>query len=64
MSDREARFERMLEGIQADYADTVRKMDALRTENKTKTVTFRQLMGNKLMYQTMLSMYREYGLID
>lgn len=64
MSDREARFERMLEGIQADYADTVRKMDALRAENKTKTVTFRQLMGNKLMYQTMLSMYREYGLID
>ena len=64
MSDREARFERMLEGIQADYADTVQKMDALRAENKTKTVTFRQLMGNKLMYQTMLSMYREYGLID
>ena len=64
MSDREARFERMLEGIQADYADTVRKMDALRAENKTKTVTFRHLMGNKLMYQTMLSMYREYGLID
>ncbi len=64
MSEREERFERMLEGIQENYADTVRRMDALRAEGKTKTVTFRQLMSNKLMYQTMLSMYREYGLID
>ena len=54
----------MLSGIQADYAETVRKMDALRAENKVKTVTFRQLMGNKLLYQTMLGMYREYGLIE
>ena len=64
MSEREERFERMLEGIQENYADTVRRMDALRAEGTTKTVTFRQLMSNKLMYQTMLSMYREYGLID
>ena len=64
MSEREERFERILEGIQENYADTVRRMDALRAEGKTKTVTFRQLMSNKLMYQTMLSMYREYGLID
>ena len=64
MSEREERFERMLEGIQENYADTVRRMDALRAEGKTKTVTFRLLMSYKLMYQTMLSMYREYGLID
>ena len=64
MSEREERFERMLSGIQADYAETVRKMDALRAENKVKTVTFRQLMGNKLLYQTMRGMDREYGLIE
>ena len=64
MSKREERFERMLQEIQAEYAAIERKMSVLRTEGKTRTVTFRQLMGNKLMYQSMLSMYREHGLIE
>ena len=64
MSEREERFERMLQEIQAEYAAIERKMAALRAEGKTKTVTFRQLMGNKLMYQSMLSMYRDHGLIE
>ncbi|MDO5325076.1 MAG: hypothetical protein Q4G06_13795 [Clostridia bacterium] len=64
MSEREERFERMLQEIQAEYAAIERKMSVLRAEGKTRTVTFRQLMGNKLMYQSMLSMYREHGLIE
>ena len=64
MSEREERFERMLEGIQENYADTVRRMDALRAEGKTKTVTFRQLMSNKLMYQNMMALYKLYDLYD
>ena len=64
MTEREARFEKMLQEIQAEYAAIEQKMAALRAEDKTKTVTFRQLMGNKLMYQSMLSMYREHGLIE
>lgn len=64
MSEREERFERMLQEIQAEYAAIERKMSVLRVEGKTKTVTFRQLMGNKLMYQSMLAMYREHGLIE
>ena len=64
MSEREERFEKMLQEIQAEYAAIERKMAVLRAEGKTKTVTFRQLMGNKLMYQSMLSMYREHGLIE
>lgn len=64
MSEREERFERMLQEIQAEYASIERKMAVLRAEGKTKTVTFRQLMGNKLMYQSMLSMYRDHGLIE
>ena len=63
MSEREERFERMLQEIQAEYAAIERKMSVLRAEGKTRTVTFRQLMGNKLMYQSMLSMYRDHGLI-
>ena len=64
MSEREERFERMLQEIQAEYASIEQKMAVLRAEGKTKTVTFRQLMGNKLMYQSMLSMYRDHGLIE
>ena len=64
MSEREERFERMLQEIQAEYASIEQRMSVLRAEGKTKTVTFRQLMGNKLMYQNMLSMYREHGLIE
>ena len=64
MSEREERFERMLQGIQAEYAAIEQKMAVLRAEGKTKTLTFRQLMSNKLMYQSMLSMYRDHGLIE
>ena len=64
MSEREERFERMLQEIQAEYAAIERKMSVLRAEGKTRTVTFRQLMGNKLMYQSMLAMYRDHGLIE
>ena len=64
MSEREERFERMLQEIQAEYASIEQKMAVLRAEGTTKTVTFRQLMSNKLMYQSMLSMYRDHGLIE
>ena len=64
MSEREELFERMLQEIQAEYASIEQKMAVLRAEGKTKTVTFRQLMSNKLMYQSMLSMYRKHGLIE
>ena len=64
MSEREERFERMLQEILAEYASIEQKMAVLRAEGKTKTVTFRQLMGNKLMYQSMLTMYRQHGLIE
>lgn len=64
MSEREERFERMLQEIQVEYASIEQRMAVLRAEGKTKTVTFRQLMGNKLMYQSMLSMYRDHGLIE
>ena len=64
MSEREERFERMLQEIQAEYAAIERKMSVLRAEGKTRTVNFRQLMGNKLMYQSMLAMYRDHGLIE
>ena len=64
METREEKFEGMLQAVLARYRDTVSKMDALKAAGKTKTVTFRQLMGDKLTYQNMLILYQLHGLID
>ena len=57
-------FERMLSDVQESQRQTIARMDALKAQGKEKTVTFRQLMSSKLMYQSILSMYRSYGLIE
>ena len=57
-------FEKMLAAVQQNYAAADGKMQQLKQDGKEKTVTFRENLGNKLMYGNMLSMYRLYGLID
>ncbi|WP_434310395.1 hypothetical protein [Hominifimenecus sp. rT4P-3] len=57
-------FEKMLTKVKQDYEDADRKMKTLKSEGKEKTATYRQLMGNKLQYQNMLSIYKAYGLMD
>lgn len=57
-------FEDMLAAILRQYDDTAEKMAKLKVEGKEKTVTYRQLFANKLQYQTILSYYRTYGLLN
>ena len=57
-------FEKMLTDILAQYDSVAQKMALLKDEGKEKTVTYRQLFANKLQYQTILSYYRTYGLLD
>lgn len=64
MTEREKNFEKMLEAVKRNYLDTQTKMDRLKAQGKTKSATYRQLMGSKMMYQNMLSLYQLYGLID
>ena len=64
MSQREENVEKMLACVRQKYADTVAKMEELKAADKTKSATFRQLMGDKLMYQNMLMLYKLYGLIE
>ncbi len=63
MSEREEKFEEMLQAIQKEYDDTVSKMEKMKVEGKSKTVTYKQLMSTKLMLQNMLSRYEIYGLM-
>lgn len=64
MTEREEKFEKMLSDIQQNYADVAKKMEKLKEEGKTKSATYRQLMGTKMNYQNMLSLYKIYGLIE
>ncbi|MBD5402673.1 hypothetical protein HDR58_07735 [bacterium] len=64
MSEREEKFKKMLQAIQKEYNDTVSKMEKLKMEDKTKTVTYKQLMGTKVTLQNMLSRYEIYGLLE
>ena len=53
-----------LENIQREYESIQRQMDDLKDQGKTKSATYRQLMGRKMTYQSMLSMYEVYGLTE
>lgn len=55
-------FEKMLAAIEENYIGIVNKMEALKAQGREKSATYRQLMGNKLMYKDMLSLYELYGL--
>lgn len=57
-------FEKMLSAVQNGYETANNKMVKLKAEGKEKTATFRQLMGDKMLYKSMLSMYKIYGLTD
>ena len=64
MSEREEKFERMLKDVKEKYATINEKMAVLKSEDKTKSATYRQLLGDKLVYKNLLSIYKIYGLIE
>lgn len=64
MSEREERFEKMLNNVLKNYENTVLKLEKLKAEDKIKTVTYRQLTADKLKYQNIIDMYKFYDLID
>lgn len=55
-------FEKMLQNVKERYADSANKMKKLKAEGKEKTVTYKQLMADKLTMQKILSMYEIYGI--
>ena len=64
MSDREEKFEKMMAAVLNSYDDTTQKMEKLKLEVKVKSVTYKQLMADKLKYQNIISLYKIYGLIE
>ena len=64
MTEREEKFEAMLQSVLREYDSTVQKLEALKAADKTKTATYRQLLGDKLMLQNILTRYRVFGLLE
>ena len=58
MSEREEKFERMMQAVLDSYNSVVEKMDKLKQEGKTNTVTYKQLMAEKLKNQNIISLYK------
>ena len=39
-------------------------MEKLKIQGKEKSATYRQYMGNRLFYNRMIELYKEYGLLE
>ena len=62
--DRLERFEKRLADIihQAEYEQA--EMVKLKIAGKEKTATYRQYLGNRMLYKLMLAKYKQYSLLD
>lgn len=57
-----ALHEKMKNGIQTEYDSISVQMEKLKDAGKTKTVTYKTLLGKKMMYKNMLDLYKLYGI--
>lgn len=58
------RFEEALKDILKEYDNLGRELEELRNEGKNKTTKFRELLGKKLVYSMIITIFKRYGLID
>lgn len=63
-NDRLAAFEKMLSDIQSTAEREKLAMTGLKAAGKEKTATYKQYLGNKLIYSRILEIYKEYDLIE
>ncbi len=62
--DRLARFEKALQDILNEYDRLGKELEELRNEGKSKTTKFRELLGKKLVYSMIITIFKRYDLID
>lgn len=62
--DRLARFEKALQDILNEYERLGKELEELRNEGKSKTTKFRELLGKKLVYSMIITIFKRYDLID
>lgn len=62
--DRLERFEKALNDIVDEYIKLGKELEKLRNDGKMKTSKFRELLGRKLVYSMIITIFKRYDLID
>ncbi len=57
-------FEAMLKAALDQSEAEQRKMEELKAQGREKSATYRQYLGNRLFYNQLFALYRQYGLIS
>jgi hypothetical protein len=57
-------FEAMLKAALDQSEAELQKMEELKAQGKEKSATYRQYLGNRLFYNQLFALYRQFGLID
>lgn len=57
-------FEKMLSDMIRESRYEEEQMNRLKAAGKEKTATYRQYLGNRMLYKMMLEKYKVYGLIE
>lgn len=62
--ERLERFEKALKEILEGYDNLAIELEKLRNDGKMKTTKFRELLGKKLVYSMIITIFKRYDLID
>ena len=58
------RFEKALDDIVKEYIKLGKELEKLRNDGKMKTTKFRELLGKKLVYNMIITIFKGYDLMD
>ena len=64
MMDKLERFEKALTDILTEYDNLGKELEKLRNEGRNKTTKFRELLGKKLVYSMIITIFKRYDLIE
>ena len=56
-------FEAMLKAALEQSEAERRKLEELKAQGREKSATYRQYLGNRLFYNQLFALYKQYGLI-
>lgn len=57
-------FENALKDIVENYDNLGKELEKLRNAGQMKTTKFRELLGKKLVYNMIITIFKRYDLID
>jgi len=57
-------FEKALKDILNEYEKLGKELENLRNDGKMKTTKFRELLGKKLVYSMIITIFKRYDLIN